>query len=113
MTVLGRFEHFQVAGSPDAPAQAAGAAPAARPAVQDLRHFLPFMRIVSVRFFMTVAQLEQLVMDLPDSPDASQPNLLRCGTRRQRLFGSLLMFRSLPDGPQVPALMMPMSSTVS
>eukprot|EP00892_Ulva_mutabilis_P004358 jgi/Ulvmu1/2294/UM013_0141.1 len=65
------------ADTPKYTAAAAAGSGEARPAVQDLHHFLPFMRIVSVRFFLTVPQLEALVMDLPDTPDPSQPNLLR------------------------------------
>ena len=106
MTVLTQFERFQIATRPpvcpppsepvhlpaasSAERTASGLARAAslavatpgdasRPVVQDLHHFLPFMRIVSVRFYMTVTQLAALMMDLPDSPDPSQPNLPRCG----------------------------------
>jgi hypothetical protein len=57
---------------------AAGAADASDPRVKDMHNFLPFMRVVSVRFYMSVLQLTRLVFDLPENPDPSQPNMHRC-----------------------------------
>lgn len=45
--------------------------------VKDMMHFLPFMRIVSIRFYLSVFQLTKLVYDLPESTDLSLPNLPR------------------------------------
>ena len=44
-------------------------------------HFVPFMRVVSVRFYLSVFQLTRLVYDLPESTDISLPNLPRCASR--------------------------------
>ena len=84
VTVLRHFEGFAFEGQLDR-TQTLGDASKARPRVRDTANFIPFMRVVSLLFSITGAQLRRLLSDLPPSATPDAADALRCAALRSYL----------------------------
>lgn len=80
LDVLRHFANFSVVrpadDQADSPRQQAASA---RGAISDLAGFLPFMRQLSIKTYVSAQQLQRLLALLPANNDASQPDMARCG----------------------------------